>query len=258
MRRYWEDMTTEMAGSLPPDTVAVLPCASIEQHGPHLPLSTDVVICRGILARAVDLAPDDLPLTVLPTVPLGHAPEHTAFPGTLSLPAELLLRLWKEMARQVHKAGIRRLVLFNAHGGNPPILDILAMELRAELGMLVVPVSWMRLGLPDGIVEEDELAWGIHGGLVETSVMLHLRPDLVREDKAQAWRSEACRVAAENKLLRMYGRIGMGWMAQDLNPAGVVGDAASADAETGRALVEHAAGRLVTLLGEVRGMPLQP
>ncbi|HYE51605.1 MAG TPA: creatininase family protein [Azospirillaceae bacterium] len=257
MRRYWEDMTAGMAAALPPDTVAVLPVASIEQHGPHLPLSTDAVICRGILARAVDLAPDGLPLAVLPLMPLGHAPEHTAFAGTLSLPAELLLRLWKEVARQVHRAGVRRLVLFNAHGGNPPVMDILAMELRAELGMLVVPAGWMRLGLPDGVVEEDELAWGIHGGLVETSVMLHLRPDLVRDDRAQAWRSEATRIAAENRLLRAYGRIGMGWMAQDLNPAGVVGDAAAADAETGRALVEHAAARLVELLGEVRRFPVE-
>lgn len=254
--RFWDELTTEEFRALPPGTVAILPVAATEQHGPHLPLATDAVINRGILERALTLLPPALPALALPAQAVGHSPEHTGFPGTLTLRAETARTAWTELAEGVQVAGVRRLVLFNSHGGNPPLLDLMAVDLRVRLGLLVVPASWTRFGYPPGLFPPEELEFGIHGGAVETSLMLHLRPDLVRRDRIADFPSAARAVAAGNRVLRSHGRIGTGWMTADLNPAGAVGDARLATAEAGRALLEHAAAALATLVGEVHRLPL--
>lgn len=248
--RRWEELTTLDIAALPPGTVAILPVSATEQHGPHLPLNTDAVINAGILDRALSLLPDHVPALALPPWVYGFSPEHTGFPGTLTLPAEALLAGWRAVAEGVHRAGLRRLVLFNSHGGNPPVMELLAFELRQRLGMLVVPVSWGRFGLPDGLFPPEEVAWGIHGGAVETSLMLHLRPDLVRADKLTDFPSAAARLGTT--ALRLHD---IGWAAEDLNPAGVVGDARLASAGKGAAVLEHAARGLATLVGEVAAYP---
>ncbi|QJE73079.1 creatininase family protein [Aerophototrophica crusticola] len=248
--RRWEELTSPDIAALLPETVAILPVSATEQHGPHLPLNTDAVINAGILDRALSQLPDSVPALALPPWVYGFSPEHLSFPGTMTLPAEALLAGWRAVAEGVHRAGLRRLVLFNSHGGNPPVMELLAFELRQRLGMLVVPVSWGRFGLPDRLFPEDELKWGIHGGAVETSLMLHLRPDLVRADKLADFRSAAA--GLRTKALRLHD---IGWAAQDLNPAGVVGDTTLATAGKGAAVLEHAARGLATLLEEVAAHP---
>ena len=249
--RRWADLTTDEFAALDRDrAVAVLPLGAIEQHGPHLPLSVDADLAACLLARALELAPPELPLLAMPLLPLGHSPEHLAFAGTLSLSGETLLRVWTEIGQGVARAGVRRLVLFNAHGGNPPAMDIVARELRARHALLVVPVSYWTLADIADLVPEAERRDGIHGGAVETAMMLHLRPSLVRTARLAARPSAGTRVDAQ-RLARFA------WAAQDLHPEGAVGDARLATAALGRELVERYAGALARLLGEVAAFPLE-
>jgi len=257
-RRLWHEMaTTDFAALDPARTVAVLPVAAVESHGPHLPLWVDACLCQGIVARALALMPDGLPATVLPMMAVGKSDEHVAFPGTLTLSAETLIRVWTEIGDSVARAGIRKLVLFNSHGGQPQVMDIVARDLRARRRMLVVTASWWALGLPDGLFPPGELRHGIHGGGIETSMMLHLRPDLVRDDARRDFVPATVAMERDYVHLRAEGGgIGFGWQTQDLHPDGACGNALDADAERGRQLVDNAAARLVALLAEVSRFPL--
>ena len=256
-RRYWQDMTTkEFSQADMERAIAVLPVAAIEQHGPHLPVSVDARINKGILDRALDLAPDHLPVTVLPAMSIGKSDEHGSFPGTLSLSAETLILLWSEIGESVWQAGVRKLVLFNSHGGQPQVLDIVARDLRVRLKMLVVAASWFRLGLPEGLFGQRETTHGIHGGGIETSMMMALEPDLVKHDELRDYASLSEDMAHEYKYLSPEGKVSFGWQTQDLNAYGACGDARDADPERGRQLIDHAAQALVDLLEEVDRFPI--
>jgi creatinine amidohydrolase len=236
--------------------IAILPVAAIEQHGPHLPVEVDTAINRGIVAHAMELLAADMPVTVLPAMPVGKSNEHISYPGTLTLSAETLIRLWTEIGESVARAGVRKLVLFNGHGGQPQIADIVARDLRVRRNMFVVTASTYGLGKPPGLFPESELKHGIHGGSIETSIMMYLCPDLVRRDELANFRPRSVDMEGEYEILTPEGRIGFGWETQDLSPPGACGDASDADAERGKLLVEHAANRFVKLLGEVHRYPL--
>jgi creatinine amidohydrolase len=256
-RRHWQDMTTaEFGGADAQRWIAVLPVGAIEQHGPHLPLCVDACINQGVLERALELLPKHVRVTVLPPMPVGKSNEHIAFSGTLTLSAETLIRLWTELGEAVARAGVRKLVLFNSHGGQPQIMDIVARDLRVRLGLLVVAYSWYAAGTPPGLFPDHEVRYGIHAGGIETSMMLHLRPDLVRLEHAANFAPLTAEMAAHYRLLSPTGAGRLAWQAQDLHPSGACGDATNADAERGRRLVEHAARALVALLEEVDRYPL--
>ena len=256
-RRYWQDMTTnEFAELDAARVIALMPVGAIEQHGPHLPVAVDACLNEVIVAAAVAAMPEALPVTVLPAMPVGKSNEHQAFPGTLTLSAETLIRLWTELGESVARAGVRKLVLFNSHGGQPQIMDIVARDLRVRLNMLVVSVTWFDLGLPDGLFDADEVRHGIHAGTIETAMMLHARPDLVHMDKARDFEPVTVALARDYDILSATGPAAFAWQAQDLHPAGAAGDASTADAERGRQTIEHAAARLVALLEEVDRLPL--
>ncbi len=256
--RYWAELSTaDFAALDPARTVAILPVAAIEQHGPHLPLSVDATINEGILAEAAAKAPSDLSFLILPEQSIGRSEEHLAFPGTLTIAPDTLAKAWGEIGRCVHRAGLRKLLIFNSHGGQPQVLDIVARDLRVTLGMLVAWCNWWRLGLPEeGLPGAEELKHGIHGGALETAIMLHLRPDLVRQDKIADFRSLSQDMADDYELLSPLGQTAFAWMTQDLNPSGAVGDATQASAELGRRLVAHAADRLLLFLDELARFPL--
>jgi creatinine amidohydrolase len=252
-RRYWQDMTTSEFAALDAGRViALLPVGAIEQHGPHLPVAVDACINQGRVQRALELMPAALPVTVLPMQPVGKSDEHLAFPGTLTLSARTLARLWTEIGEGVARAGIRKLLLLNSHGGQPQVMEIVARDLRVRLGMTVVAYSWFAGGLPVGLFPDEELRHGIHAGAIETSMMLHLRPDLVQMDHAANFTPLMRELADEGyRLLSPTGPGRLAWQAQALHPSGACGDAADADAERGRALVDHAAKVLVDLLIEL-------
>ena len=254
---YWQDLTSEdFAGLDPERVVALLPVAAIEQHGPHLPLYTDTCICEGVVIRALELLPDEAALLVLPTLAVGDSTEHLGFPGTLSATPETLIRFWREVGDSVARAGVRKLVIFNSHGGQPQIVDIVALELRRRHAMLVVAASAYRFGVPAELFDDEELTHGVHGGAVETSMMLHLRPDLVRQEAAENFEPMSLGMSGEYKHLSPTGRIRFAWCAEDLHPDGVAGDATAADAEAGRRVVEHWARNLVELVEETARFPL--
>ena len=255
--RLWTELsTTDLARADMAAQVAVLPVAAVEQHGPHLPLGTDALIMQGYFDRVLATLPPDVPALILPIQSCGASIEHADFAGTLSLSARTALAAWSELAAGIARAGCRRLVVVNSHGGNSPVIDILAQELRAALGLLVVKASWQRFGYPDGLFPTHELVHGIHGGQVETSLMLAFRPDLVRMDEARDFVPTSVAMEAEFTWLRAGRPTGFGWMAQDLSATGAAGDAAAASAEKGEACAAHGAAAFIALLRDVAAFDL--
>lgn len=256
---YWQDLTTaDFAHVDPARTIAVLPVAAIEQHGPHLPLATDALINQGVVAQALQRLPATASVLVLPALTIGDSLEHTAFAGTLSADLHDLLGLWLAVGRSVARAGVRKLVLFNSHGGQRAHVDLAALRLRVSHGLLVVRAHSFSFGVPPGLFEAEELAHGLHGGAVETSLVMHLRPDLVRMEQRADFPSLGAALARRGGLLGAEKPVGLGWMTQDLNPQGACGNAADASAEKGARLLDHLAGCLVRLLAEVEAMPWPP
>ncbi len=254
---FWQDFTTRDFDGLDPEqTVVILPVAAIEQHGPHLPLSTDAVINEGVLKRALAILSEPPTVLVMPALVVGDSLEHLGYPGTLSVSTETLLALWMDVGRSVARTGLRKLIVFNSHGGQIPLVDILAVRLRSELDMLVVRANYFAFGTPKDLFETSELEHGIHGGEVETSLMLHLRPDLVRVDALKNFVGLAERMDRANILLGPERKIGFGWLSQDLHPEGVCGNAGRADAARGQQLLQHIADSLVRLVNEVAKTPL--
>ena len=256
--RLWTELTTtDLAGADMGAQVAVLPVAAVEQHGPHLPLGTDTHIMRGYLDRVLTTLPGEVAALFLPIQSVGVSTEHTDFPGTLSLSARTALAAWSELAASVALTGCRKLTVINAHGGNSAVIDILAQELRAAHGLLVVKASWQRFGYPEGLFPAHELAHGIHGGAVETSLMLAFRPDLVRTHAAENFVPASVAIERDHARLRPGRPTGFGWMAQDLSPAGAMGDASAATAAKGEACAAHGAAAFIELLREVAAFELR-
>lgn len=257
--RRWSALTSEEAGEAAErDPVLVLPLAATEQHGPHLPLSTDLDIGRGILESALRHLPDGFPLWILPEQGVGASREHAGFPGTLSLEAELLERVIVRIGRAAADAGARRLVLHNSHGGNRAAMDAAGLRLREEAGMLVVKSSWFAHPPPGGIEwPESEWRHGLHGGAAETAMMLHLRPESVRADRIAA--SPSLDRELEERLRRVTaeGAVSFSWLARDLHPSGAVGDPRLADAATGERLVDHYGKALAETLRDARRFPVE-
>lgn len=261
--RYWSDLSTADFASLDrARAIAVLPVAATEQHGPHLPLSVDTDIVNGVVAAALPYIAPDLPALFLPTQAVGFSPEHTRFAGTLTLKAETLMRVWTEIGEGVAASGVRKLVLFNSHGGQVGALDLVARDLRARLGLLVYSVNWFHLPLLDAQGQDvnarfsaEEHRFGIHAGDVETSLMLALRPGQVRMERAGYFRSSSQDRAERFATLGNGKSAKLGWMMQDYNPEGAVGHAAAATAEKGHALLDAAGRALARLLAEIDQLP---
>ncbi len=250
--RLWSELKTSDFAGESHARIAVLPVAATEQHGPHLPLGTDAYILEAILAR-VETEEDIL---ILPLQTIGDSLEHSDFPGTLSQRAETLITSWLAVGHAVAETGIRKLAILNSHGGQPQIVDIVAKRLRAERGMAVARINTFLLGVPEGLFASDELAFGYHGGEVETSMMLAARPDLVDMKAAQSFSSSAAKMARENIALYAEGAAALAWQAQDLNPQGVTGNAAGADAMQGVQVLSYIARRVSDALSDLAALDL--
>lgn len=260
----WADLcTTDFAALDPARTVAVLPVAATEQHGPHLPLSVDTDLLEGVLAAAGPYLGQGWPVYVLPTQAVGLSPEHERFAGTLTLSPQTLLHLWCDIGAGVARAGVRKLLIFNSHGGHTGVMDLVGRELRARHDLLVYGASWFNLPLLDEQghdlnqrIPPQEHRFGIHAGQVETSMMLALRPHTVRMAQAQDFASSAQQRAERWSILGNGRSAKLAWQMQDYHPAGAVGNAAAATAELGAALIQAAGRSLAALLREFSELPL--
>ncbi|HEY1979401.1 MAG TPA: creatininase family protein [Xanthobacteraceae bacterium] len=254
---FWAELKSNEFRSLDPErTIAILPVAAIEQHGPHLPVMTDTAIAQGMLDVLRERLPEDVQALVLPIQTFGKSNEHILSPGTLTLSAETLSRVLVEIGESVHRAGLRKIVLVNSHGGNVPVLGIVTRELRVRLGMLAVATQWGRFGHPDGLYPPLEMRHGIHAGDIETSLMLQFRPDLVDMAAAKNFVSSGIAMEKEFTHLSATGMHGFGWIAQDLSPDGAVGDASKGTADKGRKSAEHQVDGFIALLRDMSAFHL--
>jgi creatinine amidohydrolase len=257
MKRHWSDYTSEEFSRLERDKlVAVLPVGATEQHGPHLPLSTDAAIVTGLVNAVIDRLPESSGVLFLPVQPVGKSDEHARYPGTLTFSAQTLLAMWTEIGNCVAASGVKKFVILNGHGGQVAVMDIVVREMRIRHGMQAFSVNCFGQGYPDGLYDVRELRHGIHAGEMETSVMLALHPELVVMDKAPAQPSLTETFDRDYRYISHSGGAKPGWQVQDLNPHGVAGNAAAATLEKGRQTVDFAADRLVELLAEVERAPL--
>ena len=260
----WSDLTrADLAARDLARTVAVLPVAAVEQHGPHLPLSVDADLADGVVAACAARLPADAPVLFLPVQRVGYSPEHVGFAGTLTLKATTVMALWTDIAESVHASGVRRIVLFNTHGGNVGLMDVVARDWRTRLGMLAVSLSWFNLPLKDETGADvnarfsaHEQRFGVHAGQVETAMMLALKPELVRMERAATFTSATEQRARDCPLFGDGRSAKLAWHMGDLNAQGAAGNAAAATAEDGQAVVQAAGRALAQLLGEVAAYPV--
>ena len=257
--RFWADLASPDFASLDAErTVAVLPVAAVEQHGPHLPLDVDRAIVDGIIQATLPLLPQSLPALFLPTQAVGKSVEHERFRGTLSLRTETLFKLWMDIGASVARSGVRKLILFNSHGGQVSMMDLVARDLRASCGLMVFSSSWYQLPLGDALdkaFSAEERRFGVHAGAIETSLMLALAPQRVDMEKARNFES-AARARAAYPVLGDGQSAKLGWQMQDYNPHGAAGDARSATAEKGQALLAAAATGLSGLIADVSALTM--
>ena len=252
----WKFLTAaDLRAKAEADAIVVLPVASMEQHGPHLPVGVDSFIAEGYLARTRALLPSSLPVTFLPLQAVGKSDEHVAYPGTLTISAESAIRVWTELGESVHRAGVEKFVIVNSHGGNSPIIDIVARNLRVRFGMLAVTTSWHRLGYPKGLFSDEELAHGVHAGEIETSLMLACKTETVRGKMPNA-RPSSLAMEREFTHLRAGHPAAFAWMTQDLHPSGAAGNAAAATLDKGEAALDFGARAFVALLEDVHRFDL--
>jgi len=250
--RDWTDIHwPDIAEGGPARWIAVLPLAATEQHGPHLPVGTDVMIAQAYLARVRELLPDSLPATFLPLQPVGISTEHIGYPGTLTLPTDVALKTWMALGMSVARAGIKKLVMVTSHGGNSAAMTLVAQDLRAACGLLAVTTGWSRLSAPEGLFSAEELRHGIHGGAVETSIMLARYPHTVRKEAIADFHPASIAMEKKFRWLSAHRPVPFAWQAQDLHESGAVGDATEASAAKGEQLLDHGARAFCELLDDV-------
>jgi creatinine amidohydrolase len=250
--RDWTDIHwPDIAGHEPARWIAVLPLAATEQHGPHLPVGTDVMIAEAYLARVRERLAATVPATFLPLQPVGISTEHIHYPGTLTLPTDVALKTWMALGESVARAGVRKLVMVTSHGGNSAAMTLVAQDLRAQHGLLVVTTSWSRFGTPEGLFSAEELRHGIHGGAVETSIMLARYPQTVRKEAIADFRSASIAMEKDYRWLSAHRPAPFAWQAQDIHQSGAAGDATMASAASGEQLLDHGARAFCELLADV-------
>jgi creatinine amidohydrolase len=251
MSRHWIDYPATDLRIDPDRTIAILPTAAIEQHGPHLPVGVDTMINQGLCDLLAERCPATLDIRLLPVQTVGKSNEHLWAPGTITLTAETALRAWTEIGLSVARAGVRKMLIVNSHGGNADLISIVSRELRVRAGMFCVRMGWGSGGTPEGLYGAQEMAQGIHGGDNETSLMLHFRPDTVDMTKAEDFRW-----THRQGDIPPVGAIAHGWIASDVNPAGVAGEAQLATAEKGRATAEHYVAGVIEVLEKIAAQDL--
>ena len=250
--RYFSYLTWAQIEQMPnkENVVIVQPIGAIEQHGPHLPLIVDAAISVGILGKALEKLPADIPAYALPCLYYGKSNEHSGFPGTITLNANTLLSVITEVAISIYRSGFRKLVLMNSHGGQPQIIEIAARDIHQEYpDFSVFPLFTWRVPHNAGdLLTPQEQEYGIHAGDAETSIMLSLLPERVQMDKAI---KEYPQGLPSDSLLDMEGKLPFAWLTKELSQSGVMGDATAATKEKGDRILESVANGWVEVIQDV-------
>ncbi|MGP7818140.1 creatininase family protein [Niallia sp. 01092] len=212
------------------DVVVVLPVGAIEQHGPHLPIYTDTLIGEGLLVQALEMLPEEENIWVLPPLAYGKSTEHLGMPGTITLSASTLQAVITDIAKSVQQSGFKKLLLFNTHGGNHDLLNMISRDIRIETGLTVFRLN-PDYSVIDSLISEKEQKFGIHAGEVETSMILALKESWVNMDLSP---TEFVHLPEDTKHLYLKGSSYFAWVMNDISNTGVAGDAASATIEKGR------------------------
>ena len=248
-RRYLAYLTgPEIAALDKTQAAVVLPVGAIEQHGPHLPIATDTLTGNELLGRALASLPESVQCWALPPLNYGKSNEHIEFAGTFTLSGATLAALISDVAASAARSGFRRLVLLNSHGGNPPVVDMVARDIHQSTGLMVFPLHLARLGASRGVVSEHESAHGMHAGDAETSTILALAPQLVRMDRRVG---EVPTIPPGFALPTMPQGTLFAWLTSDFSRSGVVGDPAEASPEKGLRIVDTAVQRLAEALAAI-------
>lgn len=251
MQGFWADLKAPDFRDLPADAVAVLPVGAVEQHGPHLPLSVDRDLVEAVVERTLPRLAAGQSVLVLPTLAVSRSGEHDRHPGTLSLGAETLLAILRDIGGSVARAGVARLMMLNGHGGNTAILEVAVRELRMAHGLIAAHGSWFGFTESEGLFPLEALAEDIHAGDSETSAMLAARADLVDMSRARDFVPAMRGWAEASRFIGLSGQPARpGWVIDDLNADGACGDATSATREKGDALLDSAARNFAAFLEE--------
>jgi creatinine amidohydrolase len=232
------------------NVVILQPVGAIEQHGPHLPLIVDSALGMGVIGKALEKLEKDIPAYALPPLYYGKSNEHRHFPGTITLSAETLLAIIKEIAESIYRAGFRKLALVNSHGGQPQVMEIAARDIHASYeDLLVFPLfTWQVPHIAEELFSQKELEFGIHAGDIETSLMLSLLPEQVRMEKAV---TEFPQDLPKDSLLSMEGKLPFAWLTREISESGVLGDATAATAEKGDRLLDSVSHSWVQLIKDI-------
>jgi creatinine amidohydrolase len=232
--------------ALPKDlTLLVLPTAAIEQHGHHLPLATDTLINNLLLGKALEKLPADTPVYALPPVCYGKSNEHIGFPGTLSVSAATFMAVVRDIGASLAAAGFKKVVLYNTHGGNSSLVDVMARDLRAEFGLRTFALYGSGGASFEGLSEQEK-AYGFHAGEIETAFLLSAVPELVDR---KAYTANYIAQVGEPGLLRPENAAAtFAWLTRDIAESGVMGNPRPATAENGERWVEQAASRIAAAL----------
>ena len=250
--RFLPFLTSNQVNQMPDKekAVVVLPVASIEQHGPHLPVFTDSIIVQAVLEKALEKLPKDFPVWVLPIQCYGKSNEHAGFPGTFTLTSETFVSLLKEYGANVYRNGFKRLVFLNAHGGNTEIIDFVIRDIREQTNLLVFALHvGLRVATPTTGLSEDERTFGIHAGDVETSILLDYCPQYVKMDLAPNGLPSHLQSMNTQPFM---GALNFAWLTRDITPSGVLGNAKTADPLRGKKYLDDAAIEVANLFEKIR------
>ena len=238
----------ELAGALSEGSIVVLPLGAVEQHGPHLPLSTDLVIAEEVSRAAVSQFGEECDAWLLPALPYTKSNEHAWSSGTMWLSASTLMAVLDDLARGIAAGPARKLLFVNGHGGNSALVSMMNREIRLKWGLQTFLAHPHMPADQGGASGADEMGMGVHGGMDETSVMLHLRPGLVDMSRAVRRVPEGL---ARNEAVRFGGRVSFGWLSNDFSADGHIGDPTGATAEAGRVMFETAVEQLGVAMREI-------
>ena len=257
-RRLAELAGSAVGSTLTADSVVIIPTGAIEHHGPHLPLVTDALLAEALAVAAVEQGvADGLDLWLLPTLTYTKSDEHHWAPGTMWLSYETLMSTLVDLGRSVAATPARKLVFMNGHGGNTALLQVANRELRRRFGLVTfaMPAGIQTAGT-GGDDGADELGQGIHAGHGETSLVLHVRPDLVDMTLAERHVPEHL---AGLEYIGINGKpVAFGWLSNDFGPTGVIGDPTRATAEAGKVIFDASVAGSVAALREIAAFSHQP